>query len=318
VIAMLDGRAFLAHWAPRVGLFATGLGIVLAAAYWWQLTTTGGSPVDARWYWSADPANLYPKPELGERNGYNYSPAFELVVGWGRLLPFEVFVAIWRGLLLAAFVYLAGPLSAPVLIWPPVASEMNAGNIQLLLALTVVLGFRWPATWAFVLLTKVTPGVGLIWFLLRRRWRDLGIALGVTTSIVVVTLALWPDRWASYLRLLGGSPAPSVWPWYLPLWDRLPWAIGILLFGAWRGWRWPVVVGATLALPVFYVISPSMLVGVLPFVREAAGRWLRPPASTPPSPSASTPPSPPASTPPDSPGPLPRQPVVGGGAILAP
>jgi hypothetical protein len=35
-----------------------------------------------------------------------------------------------------------------------------------------------------------------------------------------------------------------------------------------------VVLGATLALPAFYTISPSMLVGVLPFAREAAGRWL--------------------------------------------
>ena len=41
-------------------------------------------PVDVRYYWAADPANLYPHPELAEHNGYNYSPAFEFVVGWGR------------------------------------------------------------------------------------------------------------------------------------------------------------------------------------------------------------------------------------------
>ena len=42
----------------------------------------------------------------------------------------------------------------------------------------IVLGFRWPFTWAFVLLTKVTPGVGLLWFAVRREWRSLAIALG--------------------------------------------------------------------------------------------------------------------------------------------
>ena len=197
-----------------------GAGVALAVMYWWQLTQTGGSPVDARWYWSADPANLYPHPELGERNGYNYSPAFELVVGWGRLLPFEVFTAIWRAFLLATVVYLAGPFTVLVLLWYPVASEINAGNIQLLLALAIVLGFRWPVTWAFVLLTKVTPGLGLVWFLLRRRWRDLAIALGLTMAVALVTFALWPDRWAAYVKLITGGPAPAVAPWDLTLTDR--------------------------------------------------------------------------------------------------
>jgi hypothetical protein len=45
------------------------------------------------------------------------------------------------------------------------------------------------------------------------------------------------------------------------------------VFAAWRGWRWPVIVAGTLALPAFYTISPSMLVGVLPFARAALVRW---------------------------------------------
>jgi hypothetical protein len=253
-----------------------GLGIVIAFYYWLQLTTTTFTPVDARWYWSADPNNLYPHPELLQQNGYNYSPAFELVVGWGRLLPFEVFVAIWRAILLVVFVWLAGPLAVLVLFAPPVAAEINAGNIQILLAASIVVGFRpgaWPAAWAFVLLTKVTPGVGLLWFALRRRWGQLAVALGVTAVIFAVTFAIWPERWLAWFGLIAqGSPAP-VPPYNLPLLPRLLAAIVVVAIGAWRGWRWPVVVGATLALPAFYTISPSMLVGVLPFAREAAGRW---------------------------------------------
>lgn len=268
-------RAAIALLVPRLSLVATGLGIVLAVAYWWQLTSTGGAPVDVRAYWVVDPNALYPQGENWRETGYLYSPAFELVVGWGRSLPFEVFVALWRGLLLAVLVYLAGPFTVLLLFTEPVASEVNAGNVQLLLALAVVAGFRWPGAWAVVILTKLTPGLGLAWFLFRRRWRDLAIALGVTAAVALVTFILWPDRWTGYLRLLGGHPAPSVSPWYLSFWDRLPWAVGAVLLGAWRGWRWPVVVAATLALPVFYTISPSMLVGVLPFVRAAGGRWLR-------------------------------------------
>jgi hypothetical protein len=32
------------------------------------------------------------------------------------------------------------------------------------------------------------------------------------------------------------------------------------------------VVGATLALPVYYITSSAMLVGVLPYARQACGR----------------------------------------------
>jgi hypothetical protein len=295
--------AFAARWAPVAGRIATGLGVVLAICYWWLLTTTDlGQPVDVRAYWAADPAHLYPSGDDWRATGYLYSPAFELVVGWGRLLPFEVFTAIWRALQLVSVVYLAGPLSVPVLLLYPVASEVNAGNVQLFLALAIVLGFRWPATWAFVLLTKVTPGLGLAWFALRRRWRDLGIALGVTAAIAIATAVLWPDRWAGFVQLMTGHSAPAVSPWYLSFWDRLPWAIGFVVLGAWRGWRWPVVVGSTLALPVFYAISPSLLVGVLPFLREAVGRRLGYRASEPPAPS--------------DPGQLPLQPVPEPGAIL--
>jgi len=252
------------------------LGIIAAVVYWLYLTQTGGAPVDAHYYWAADPSNLYPHPEAGEKNGFNYTPVFDTLVAWGRLLPFEVFVAIWRAILLAALVYLAGPFTIFVIFTVPVASEINAGNIQILLAAAVVLGFRpgwWPATWAFVLLTKVTPGVGLLWFALRRQWRALAIALGATAVIAAVTFAIWPQRWFDWFTLLSQGSPPPVPPYNLPLLPRLIVAIVVIALGAWRGWRWPVVVGATLALPAFYTLSPSMLVGVLPFAREAASRW---------------------------------------------
>jgi hypothetical protein len=248
-------------------------GIGFAVVTWWTFTSSG-SAVDAHYYWAADPHHLYPHPELAEQNGYNYSPAFELVVGWGRLLPFEVFAGIWRAGLLVALVYLAGPFTLPVLLLWPVTSEINAANIQVLLALAVVTGFRRPGAWSFVLLTKVTPGVGLLWFAVRKEWRKLGLALGVTLAIAAVSMLFWADQWPDYLRLVTSGKAPSVAPWYLPLWVRLPPAIAITIVAGLTGKRWPVVVAATLALPVFYTISPSMLVGVLPFAREALGREL--------------------------------------------
>lgn len=275
----LDLRSRRNLW--RISWFLTGFGALTAAYYWYVLTSSGGGlPVDVHAYWVADPDNLYPATDSTlHQDAYLYSPAFELIVGWGRHLSFEGFTAIWRAILLLTLVWLAGPLTIVVIFAVPVASEINAGNIQLLLAAAIVLGFRrpagWAATWAFVLLTKVTPGVGLLWFVARRQWRAMAVAVGATAAIAAVTFAIWPDRWLAWLRLLadGGSPEPLA-PYYLPFWPRMVGAVAIVLIGAWRGWRWPVVVGATLALPAFYTISPSMLVGVLPFARAAAGRWV--------------------------------------------
>jgi glycosyl transferase family 87 len=261
-------------WA-RVGRDSLVLiGIIAAVVYWVYLTKTGGAPVDARYYWAANPANLYPHPEAGEHNGFNYSPWFDWAVAWGRLLPFEAFVAIWRAILLIALVYLAGPFTIFVLFTVPVASEINAGNIQILLALAIVMGFRYPVSWSFVLLTKVTPGIGLLWFALRRQWRHVAIALGFTAGLVAVSFLARPGDWFDYLALWMGAPAPAVSPYYLTFWQRLPFAVAFIVFGAWRGYRWPVVVGSMLALPVYYIISTSMVVGVLPYLRQALGRLI--------------------------------------------
>jgi hypothetical protein len=250
----------------------TLIGAIAAAYYWILLTTTPlGNPADASFYWHANPSDLYPHPELGNANGFNYSPAFLFVVGPFQHVPFEVFAALWRALILGALVWLAGPFTLPVLLTVPVASEVNAGNIQILLAAAIVLGFRHPWTWALVLLTKVTPGVGLLWFVLRREWRSLAIALASTLGIAALSFVLLPRAWFDWFRFLtsGLSPADVNYPF--TFWQRLPVALAIIAIGAWRGWRWTVVVGSTIALPVFYIISPSMLVGVLPYVREWIG-----------------------------------------------
>ncbi len=114
----------------------------------------------------------------------------------------------------------------------------------------------------------------MLWFALRRQWRALAIAFGVTAALVAVSFLGRPGDWFDYLAALDDQPAPAVSPYYLSLWQRLPFAVAFIVFGAWRGYRWPVVVGSTLALPVYYIISTSMLVGVLPYLREALGRIL--------------------------------------------
>ena len=95
------------------------------------------------------------------------------------------------------------------------------------MAAAIALGFRYPAAWSFLLLTKVTPGIGLVWFAVRREWRPLAIALGFTGG------SSWPSRSGSIgscgwtgstrasLKTAGGSPL-NQFSIAIPLAVRLP------------------------------------------------------------------------------------------------
>ena len=156
------------------------------------------------------------------------------------------------------------------------------GNVHMLLALAIVLGFRWPAAWAFVLLTKVTPGVGLLWFAVRREWRSLGLALGATALIVGVSAILAPGQWAEWFQsLLETSRADVPLAISIPLWQRLIMAIVLVTWGARTDRRWTVVVAATLALPTLWFHGLAMLVGIVAIQRGLPERastsfeWLK-------------------------------------------
>ncbi|HWP61876.1 MAG TPA: glycosyltransferase 87 family protein, partial [Candidatus Binatia bacterium] len=95
--------------------------------------------------------------------------------------------------------WLGGRRSLSLLAFPPVALELYHGNIHLLMAAAVVIGFRHPSAWAFILLTKVTPGIGLLWFLVRREWRALATAIVVTVTVVLVSLAVDGRLWLAWL-----------------------------------------------------------------------------------------------------------------------
>ncbi len=135
------------------------------------------------------------------------------------------------------------------------ALELYHANIHLWIAAAIALGFRYPWTWGFVLLTKVTPGIGLLWFAVRREWRALAIALGVTGVIVAVSLVLEPNcgRLDRLHRLDAGRRPVAQFNIPIPLWLRLPAAAALVVWGGLTDRRWTVAVAATLALPVLWV-----------------------------------------------------------------
>jgi hypothetical protein len=256
------GAALLRRRRPLTdGLVLAGLAF---AGYLFAVVAprVGTVGFDAFAYWAVDPANPYERT-AGALGAFTYSPVaarlFSLVGG----LAFWQFLWVWEAVLVATALWLGGRRWLSLLAFPPVALELYHGNVHLLIAAAVVLGFRYPAAWAFVVLTKVTPGIGLLWFAVRREWRAFGLALLVTLGIaglsVLADARLWFD-WVSKSLFATASGAPlnqfSV-PIPLPL--RLVVAVGVVTWGARTDRRWTVPVAATLALPVLWPSGLAVL-----------------------------------------------------------
>ena len=273
--------AFRGQWLNRVLFHSVVLVGLIFAAYLFLISANqkGSMAFDVYAYWSVNLANPY-AGAVGDLGFFPYSPAVALVLAPFTALPWVVFVTGWYAMLLAALAFIGRGSILVLLAFPPVAIELYHGNIHLLLAVAIVIGFRHPAAWAFVLLTKVTPGIGLLWFVARREWRQLGIALGATAAIVAVTFVLVPSLWVGWVTMLldsAGTPPP--WPALpIPLWLRLPIAAAIVWWGATRDARWTVPVAAALAVPAMWPGSLAIMAACWPLLKGAQRPTQEPPS----------------------------------------
>jgi glycosyl transferase family 87 len=242
--------------AVRDGAVIAG---VLFTAYLFVIIAPKAGTVgfDAFAYWNVNGVDPY-QTGVGGLGAFNYTPPIARLFDPFGALEWPTFLWLWLALLMGNIIWL-GERSIRI-IWllalPPVALEIYHGNIHLWIAAAIALGFRYPWTWGFVLLTKVTPGIGLLWFAVRREWRALGIALGVTAAIVAVSLLVDGQLWVDWLAFIGSTPeGGSVAQFQIPvpLWLRLPAAAVLVIWGARTDRRWTVPLAATLALPVLWV-----------------------------------------------------------------
>lgn len=252
-------------------------GAILAILLLAGLLATGQVPlgVDAHAYWASDPLDPYRNVSLGTFDGYFYSPAFTQALGPLHALPFSLFAGLWVLVSGWVLVRLSGPYLPLVLLTPPVLIELTTGNIHVLMAGAIVLGFRIPAAWAFLLLTKVTPGIGLVWFAARGEWRRLAIAAATTAVIVAVSYWIAPGAWATWADLLvARSQDVGLTPgWTLnvgPLALRLPIALALVAWAARTDRPWVVPLAAILAMPVIWPNTLAVAVAVISLLRRRA------------------------------------------------
>jgi hypothetical protein len=272
---------------PRASFELAGIALAVGL---WVLVMAFGEPwsrflitgQDARCYWVPGFDAPYALSEWTAPIAYVYSPAFLQLLAPLKVLAWEPFLAIWTVILLLAVRFLSGPrfFAVALLISVP---ELIGGNIHLLIAVAIVVGFRYPAAWSLVLLTKITPGVGLLWFAVRREWRSLAIALGATAAIVAVSLVISPRSWLEWFGVVDSSVGKTSGTWAalpVPLWFRLPIAVAVVAWGARTNRRWAVPVAALLALPALWYGGLTILLAIIPLrdPRRVAF-WSRPAAT---------------------------------------
>ena len=86
----------------------------------------------------------------------------------------------------------------------PVAIELRFENVHLLMAVAVVLGlWRWPLFFAIAAIVKVSPGLGVVYLVLRRRYRDALVTIVVGAAICAVSYVLSPSLWQEFLAAIG-------------------------------------------------------------------------------------------------------------------
>ena len=253
---------------------------VLAVVYlvWvWQFLVVSGSHVDVEAYWRAASGDPYSLSHAGDAGAFLYAPVIAQIIaplgGW----PLIVFVGGLLALSLASAIYLIGLIPTALVLLLPlpfVWQDLGSGNIHVLIGAATVLGFRYPAVWSFVLLTKVTPGIGLLWFVARNEWRALGVVLLTTVAAAglsfMVDAGLWRE-WVDVLRAnASSSPAGLSVP--VPLLVRLPLAATLVWWGASRDQRWTVPAAAFMALPVIWLYDGfAVLLGVIGLLLRRGG-----------------------------------------------
>lgn len=234
-------------WRP---LYAplTILGCLALGAIWLM----PGQGYDFLAYWSVAPLDPYAaRSELG---AFRYAPPSAMLMAPMSLLPFERAYIAWLALDIAALWYIARRWMFALILFPPVFADLAFGNIHVLYGAMIVAGRRHPAVWVFGLMTKITPGIGVIWYTLRGEWRALVEVAGITMVAVGLSLVLQgPAAWDAWLRMLGerdGYATP--WAMPVPLVPRLVLAFALIGWGARTDRPWTVPLAVCLSIPTWY------------------------------------------------------------------
>ncbi len=201
-------------------------------------------------------------------------PLAQALMPIAAILPTHVFDLAWIGVQIACLLWIARwrPLVALALVvFLPLAVELSYSNVHLMLAALVVLGLRrWPWAFAIGAAIKLAPGLGILYLLLRRRWSDAAVAIGVGLVILVVSVALDPGAWSGFIATVqqrGAGDVSGILP--IPYFVRLIAAVAVTVAAGLvrpRIGEPLLVVAITIALPTLWLDAFALLIAIIPLV----------------------------------------------------
>lgn len=277
--------------APSVGPFSSRYPVFMKGALvlaWvfgsfsliqktWLSVASGWVGWDAHAYWLAARGDLIYSRSGGEVDAYLYSPAFAMAIHPLALLEWPLFYGAWIILQSCALLWLLRPLprkwSIP-LFFASVPELVN-GNIFVLLAACAAIGLARPGLYSFALLTKITPGVGLLWFLGRRHWAALAKAVCVTAAVAGASYLLSPAGWQAWLAFLvnhGGSTPDGLVGFGL----RCLLAAMLVLYAARKNLPWLIAPALVISCPIFDFPVLTLLTAIPRLSMPAPGTPGRP------------------------------------------
>lgn len=265
-------------WTPgRAALTAAAvLGAVLLAVI---VTTSWAKPNDSLAYWLAGQRLAAGQPiyvsgeDAFAPYAYHYVPVVAQVIApFTLFVPTIVYIVVYRALELAATWDLAGRRMLPMLAliaFIAVAVELSVENVHLFMALGIVLGLaRWPWLFAIGAIVKISPGLGIVYLVLRRRWRDALIATMVGAVIVVISFAIDPALWLEWFDTVVGRvgvTGNSLIP--VPYVVRAAAGLALTVAGGYLGRRngeLLLVLGVTIANPNLSMNGFAVLAAAIP------------------------------------------------------
>jgi hypothetical protein len=257
-----------------VGVAAIGASLLsVIIVYFWR------APGDNFAYWIAGQRIVAGQPiySIGEEAfapyAYHYPPPLaQLLAPLTVVIPALGYIVAYRALLVLSTWDLAGRRLLPTLAliaFPPVAIALRFENVDLFMALLIVLGLRrWPWLFALGAVVKLSPGLGIVYLALQRRSRDVLLSSVVGGVIVVISLVTAPDLWRAWLDAIQGRSdmiGNSLLP--VPYFVRVVAGLAVTVAGGLLGRR-PgellLVAGITLANPGLAVNGLAVLAAAVP------------------------------------------------------
>lgn len=253
-------------------------GVIILIWFASLIPTQTGFGYDAFAFWDVRLDDIYGRSfgQLTAHGAFRYSPPIALAFAPLHLLPWPIFLAAWTAVLAGTLAWLGGRWALASCVFIAVPISIYEGNIDMLIAASVVLAFRWPAILSFAILAKVTPGVVLIWFIVRRDWWAVWVALGSTALIVVLSYPFVGDAWPAYIRMLadnGGAAEGG------NLILRIAISAALVAWAARSDRPWLVGIALAFAQPTLTFRSVSVGIAALALYRkrdQATSRTIRP------------------------------------------